>query len=334
MMNSRSYFLAAALVTLAACSNDNETDNSVESGLVPLEVSASINKAKTRVTNDSQWQKGDMISVNATSGELEYTAKNYKLVDGTSNFEPVDPIYDAIYYGAADGEFSAYYPCIAYQYLTDYKTISGDIISQETEQKKMSNKRIDFMYAKATGTKNSPAVNFKFDHKMSKLVIRLKAGVGFQDAWAFTSWYDLIFSSKSPNLHSKVTFDPKEGTITPRNAVNSLAFLYQPTNGIPRISGEDVTIDGTKYGQFTYILCPEEQVPGGLEFALHYVTKDITYTTTLFTDKSETEMVTEAGKEYVYTVTVNKTGLEVTNATIKPWIPAELPNDGNVDASL
>lgn len=47
MMNSRFYLLAAALVTLAACGNDNEmTDNATNNGeLVPLQVTGSISGA-------------------------------------------------------------------------------------------------------------------------------------------------------------------------------------------------------------------------------------------------------------------------------------------------
>lgn len=166
---------------------------------------------------------------------------------------------------------------------------------------------------------------------MSKLVIRLKKGTGFGDSYKFTSWYDLTFSSSQTNLHSKVIFNPKEGTITPDGAVNQLAFLYQPTNGQPRIYGKDVEINGIKYGEFIYLLCPEEVVEGGLKFELYYVTDKITYTTQLYTDGNKTKFETEAGTEYVYTVTVNKTEAKVTDTSINDWTSAVLPDNGEVE---
>lgn len=334
MMNSRFYLLAAALVTLAACGNDNEmTDNATTNGeLVPLQVTGSINGLKTRVTNDSQWETNDQIGVNGTSGKVTERFKNYRIVRGTSNFEPVDA-FNAIYYGAETGEFSAYYPYVPYSDLENDQ-IQGNIITQQTKQVRGTN-RIDFMYAQASGTKQNPAVNFAFDHKMSKLVIRLKKGKGFTAYPSLSSYYDLIFSSDAAMLHSKVLFHTQNGTITPTDEVDKLEFLYRPTEG-SRINGEDKTIEGVEYAVYTYIICPGEVIPGGLNFTLRNVTDSDgrIYHAVLFTDNAETEMRTEAGKEYVYTVTVNRKEMEVTNATINPWTPAELPNNGEVDAEM
>lgn len=333
MMNSRFYLLAAALVTLAACGNDNEmTDNATNNGeLVPLQVTGSINAAKTRVTNDSQWEMNDQIGINATSGKVTERFKNYKIVRETSNFEPVST-FDAIYYGAETGEFSAYYPYVAYAYLEDDQ-ILGDIITQKTKQTRGTN-RIDFMYATANGTKQNPAVHFAFDHKMSKLVIRLKKGKGFGAYPKLSSYYDLIFSSDVATLHSKVKFHTQDGTVTPTDEVGKLEFLYN--DGTRTNSGEDKTIDGVEYAVYTYIICPGEVIPNGLNFTLRNTSEGDgrIYHAVLFTDKDKTEMRTEAGKEYVYTVTVNKKEMEVTNATINPWDTVELPNGGEVDAEM
>lgn len=333
MMNSRFYLLAAALVTLAACGNDNEmTDSATTNGeLVPLQVTGSINGLKTRVTDDSQWKNGDQIGINATSGKVTERFKNYRIVEGTSNFEPVST-FNAIYYGAETGEFSAYYPYVAYAYLEDDQ-ILGDIITQQTKQTRGTN-RIDFMYATANGTKQNPAVHFAFDHKMSKLVIRLKKGKGFDAYPKLSSYYDLIFSSNAAKLHSKVLFHTQDGTITPTDEVDKLEFLYN--DGTRINSGEDKTIDGVEYAIYTYIICPGEVIPGGLNFTLRNTSEGDgrIYHAVLFTDNDETEMRTEAGKEYVYTVTVNRKEMEVTNATINPWTPAELPNNGEVDAEM
>lgn len=336
MMNSRFYLLAAALVTLAACGNDNEmTDSATTNGeLVPLQVTGSINGLKTRVTDNSQWEKGDGIIISGTSGNLEYLYENYVLKEGTtSEFIPQNAKDDAIYYGAETGTFSAYYPAVPYGNLTNYRMIIGNVLKQETEAKR-SYLPIDFMYAEATGTKENPAVNFKFDHKMSKLVIRLKPGEGFAKASVFDTWYSLIFTrNDAGKLHSKVSFDTKDGTVTPTVEADEISFRYGTAEFV---EGKLVTIDGVEYMQYTYIICPEGVVTGGVNFALQYAVKgkEVTYNATLYTGSSKTEMNIEAGKEYVYTVTVNKTKMEVTNATINPWETAVLPDGGNVDAEI
>lgn len=335
-MNSRFYLLAAALVTLAACGNDNEIiDNATTNGeLVPLQVMGSINGLKTRVTDDSQWQEGDGIVISGTSGNSEYLYENYVLKKGTtSEFIPQNAKDDAIYYGAETGTFSAYYPVVPYGNLTNFRMIIGNILKQETEARGVY-KPIDFMYAQATGTKDSPAVNFKFDHKMSKLVIRLKPGEGFAKASVFDTWYSLIFTRiDGGKLHSKVSFDTQDGTVTPTVEADEISFRYGTGDFV---EGKLVTINGVEYMQYTYIICPEGVVTGGVNFALQYavIGEEVTYNATLYTDISKAEMNIEAGKEYVYTVTVNKTKMEVTNATIKPWETAVLPNDGNVDAEM
>lgn len=327
------YFWAAALaVTFAGCDN-SEMDATTDSDLVAVEVSAGINGLKTRVTDNSEWQKGDVIGIYGTSGNFEYSDKKYVSAQGDGNFEPATS-YDAIYFGADDGEFSAYYPHVESAKLTSNGTIEGNVITQEvTNYIPMSqNSRIDFLYATKTGTKENPKLDFKFDHKMSKLVIRLKKGTGNTNA-NFTSWYDLTFSSSNEDLHSTVTFNPKDGTITPTNPVKKLAFLY---NTAYRVNGHNVTIDGVQYAEFIYIICPGESVTGGLKFDLYYDNRydAVTYTTQLYTDQDKTKFETKPGTEYIYTVTVNKTGVEVTGTSINSWTSADLPNDGKVDASL
>lgn len=329
------YFWAAALaVTFAGCDN-SEMDTAIDNGLVPVEVSAGINGLKTRVTDDSQWEKKDVIGIYGSSGKLEYSTKKYVSADGDGNFEPATS-YDAIYFGADDGKFSAFYPYVEYGKLTNYKTIEGNVITQQVTNQTPSGgqKRIDFLYATKEGTKENPKLDFQFDHKMSKLVIRLKKGTGFSSSSyiTFKSWYDLTFSSSNEDLHSKVTFNPKDGTITPTNPVKELAFLYQAAL---RVSGEDVEDEHgvVQYTEFVYIICPGETVTGGLKFDLYYVSDNITYTTQLYTDQSKTKFETQAGTQYIYTVTVNKTEAKVTETSINSWTSAELPDDGKVEAN-
>ena len=81
------------------------------------------------------------------------------------------------------------------------------------------------------------------------------------------------------------------------------------------------------------MVCPGESVEGGLGVDLTYDNTDgYTLHTKLLT--GDNVFATEAGKEYMYTVTLNKTKLDVSNTTIKSWNPATLPNDGKAEAGL
>ena len=102
-----------------------------------------------------------------------------------------------------------------------------------------------------------------------------------------------------------------------------------------RVSGEDVEDEHgvVQYTEFVYIICPGEMVTGGLKFDLYYVSDNITYTTQLYTDQSKTKFETQAGTQYIYTVTVNKTEAKVTETSINSWTSAELPDDGKVEAN-
>ena len=150
-------------------------------------------------------------------------------------------------------------------------------------------------------------------------------GNGYNSASGFASWWNIVFS----NLHSQVSFNIKTGEVEPIGSAEELNFAYSAVWGF---SGNYVAADNATY--YTFIVCPGERVDGGMKVDLVYNNKYDGYTlhTTLFTGSQVFE--TEAGKEYTYTVTVNKTDLKVENAIISPWDPVTLPNDGKVDTTL
>ncbi len=168
----------------------------------------------------------------------------------------------------------------------------------------------------------------QFEHKMSKLTLKLVPGEGYKtmsyQPGNFSSYWNFSFSS----LHSKVSFEIATRKVEPLEDVGKLDFVYFQ-NGF---NGGDYDTD-EKVTYYTFILCPGEFVEGGLGVDLTYDNTDgYTFHTELLT--GDNVFATEAGKEYMYTVTLNKTKLDVSDTTIKSWDPATLPNDGKAEAGL
>lgn len=297
MMNSRFYLLAAALVTLAACGNDNEmTDSATTNGeLVPLQVTGSINAAKTRITLDNQWKSGDEIGISGVSGNLTY--KNYRYRYSTEGgFQPFD---SPIYFGGATGMFNAYYPYDRYIKDGKMKISVGEYYDSR-----------DLLYAEnADVHKDNPNLALKFDHKMSMLILHMKGGTGFDD-----SNFDNVFRNDKINFApviSQVAFDTTNGTVAPDGEMPLAPYS-------PQSYKED---EGEGY-YYRVLLCPAE-IKSGLTFYLDKSSFDgnVIYEALLTTnkDKDNPEMVMEPGKVYEYTITVHKTEMIPSNVTISPW---------------
>lgn len=300
MMNSRFYLLAAALVTLAACGNDNEmTDSATNNGeLVPLQVTGSINAAKTRITLDNEWKPGDEIGISGVSGNLAY--KNYRYRYYTEGgFQPFD---SPIYFGGATGTFNAYYP-----YDRNIKDGKMKIRVGEYYDSR------DLLYAENVDVnKDVPNLALNFDHKMSMLILHMKGGTGFKD-----SNFDNILLYDQINFApviSQVAFDTTNGTVAPDGEEPLAPYS-------PKTYKED---EGEGF-YYRVLLCPETIV-GGITFYLDKKTGDnnVTYNALLTTnkDKANPVMVMEPGKVYEYTITVHKTEMIPSKVTISPWVNA------------
>lgn len=294
MVNSKFYLLALALGTLAACGNDNEMDNAtINSDLVPLEVTGSINGVKTRVTADSQWEEQDQIGITGTSGSLTYTNKRY-VYNKEGIFKKGQGEQD-IYFGGATGTFHAYYP---------YK--ESNIIEEKVGNRVKGH---DFLYAKEVKVeKESPTLNLQFDHKMCLLKLHMKAGTGFRD---------LDFNTMGPesptigfeSVHSSASFNTLTGEVTP---TGTTSITFSPTA---------YQEGGGKY-YYLIVLCPET-ISDGMTFTFN-ARDGVPYKTKLKTNKEGDPniMVMEPGKVYEYTITVSKTGMLPGNVTINDWTPA------------
>ena len=196
--------------------------------------------------------------------------------------------------------FSAYFP---YQSgLAENGIISHDDIStMQTDA--ATQETIDYLYDdNVTATQTNPSVNFTFEHKMTKLILIVKTGVGFNPSEIVTGW-----SFNLGGLIHKGTFNTNTGVAT-ADATASPVSAWDITDNRCDVKSDD----GTR----TYImyLYPQTLTSSGLSFSATYDGQ--TYTTQA--GAINPELV--AGNSYEYTITVNKTGLIVSGCTIEDWI--------------
>ena len=289
-------FLAAAALMLAACNND---ENEMTTGPVAARITAGIDALQTR-TYDATWENGDAIGIttitDASTTKTQYDNIEYTTT-GDGRFTSTTPIY---FQDMEAVTFSAYYP-----FSGTSGTAAGTISKTITayDQSAGSQKNIDYMFATgATASKTNPDVKFtndgstdaRFKHKMAKLTFNFKAG----DDIDLTGMSDFTVSG----LKMDGTFNTATGEAT----------------ATATATAQDLTITETPVDANTHtrslIVFPQDKPDN---FRLTITVDGETYAANFTLPNSATTI--DASKEYTFNVTVNKTAISVSSATIKPW---------------
>lgn len=296
------YLLAATLLLgLTACNND-ETDNTGAAKDNKALFTGNIEGTHTRAY-DQTWESTDQIGISGKSGDKTYTNVCYNHVEGSG--ETFTATGDIIYYqDDSEVEFTAYYPWDTR--LTGAPTIDADTRKQ-AEQKKF-----DFLYAKAKGSKGVP-VNFTFTHQMAKLVLIVKAG----DDVTYDNVDKAVCSLE--NLLHQGTFNRTDGIATAAGETgDGWTFANNPDvagYNTPTVSKDET--QGTV--AYTLILFPQIFTDSNLTFAAetggNKFSAEIDFVKVSGNETNELK----PGTQYNITVNLNKTGLEVGNSGISEW---------------
>lgn len=285
-------------LALAGCEKD-ETNSEP----VAARFTAGIDGQQFSRAVGTAWSKDDQIGVTGKSGDTEYLNIAYNAAESASDagFTVADAA-NAIYFQNADEvTFTAYYPFMG----TEKE--AAKIITETTEANMQTadwQPTIDFLHGTGTGSKAAPTVAFTFTHRMSKLTLTFKEGADTK--LSDMSGYTVI------GLKMAGTFDPATGTATTQADAKATA-LAMTTPGI----------NGAIYTS-SLILFPQAVVTG---VAVKVTLGGQVYSAQLaITDKE-----LKAGNNYTFNVTVNKSGLVVSKASIKDWddmggtdVPAEM----------
>lgn len=251
-----------------------------------LRVTSRIEEASLTKAVDKAWTAGDAIGIyQLNDGTVEIANRKYETAKGDGDFTPAE---GAIYL-PVDGtgrDFAAYYPWNAG--LGESGTYTADLTAQANQE------AIDLMVAEpVTGiSKTNETANLKFHHKLSKLRLTVKNGEGLASA-------DLAgLTVRITAQKTACTYNILTNTLTP-TAEATVA----------------ITLKTTEDGTFAEgIVCPNESVDG---MELTFTVKGETYAWPLNSSTTTTKF--EAGKKYLYNITVNRIGLVVTSE-ITDWI--------------
>ena len=275
---------ALLLLSLAACNNEEITPN--PDTRVALQVTSGI---QTRAY-DATWEAGDEIGIFGFSTDADQTAWSnvpYATANGDGSFAPVSaPIYLPVNGSGVD--FVAYYPYTGT--LTD-GVYTVDVTDQSDQA------AIDLM---ASGTQTADRINpevvFNFEHKLSKIDITFKAGDGM--AAADLAGMTVQLTGQQPKATYDVT--QPDGTVNVGTDNPVTLTLNTAADGM---SAEGIVLPSNNYDSMVLHLVLANNA-GFFNWNLY---------------ESEAESF-EAGKKYVYTITLNKTRLDVT-ASITDWTP-------------
>lgn len=290
-MNKKTFSaVALAALLLTACQNDEETMQT--DTRVALQVTSGI---QTRAF-DNQWEKNDAIGIfGFTQGDAPtqaYSNVKYVTAGGNGRFTPDG---NTIYL-PTDGsslDFVAYYP-----HTTD---LENGIYTVDVEDQS-DQSTIDLMAAGTqTVDRTDPTVTFNFEHKLSKIVFNFTAGVGMDESELAGMKVQLT------NQQTLATFDvtQPDGEVVVGTNTPATLTLNTTDDGM---SSEGIVLPSANFDSMTLHL---ELSDGGSFFNWD------------LNNSSANKF--EAGKKYVYDITVNRTGLGVT-ATIEDWVPGNGEN--------
>ena len=245
-------FAAAALMTLAACTEDDITIERVPVRLAYTNVDAVATRAAQNL-NQGEFATGEAIKVRiSNTGAGEWTDYTFTTAaDGAMSAPNPAPYYPA---GTQNIDIAAYYPATA-----------GTSFTVATDQMPdASYKASDLMFASVTNqAKQAEAVNLTFEHKLTKLCVNITAGEGVSS----------ITSVSVLQVKPTVSFNQATGEVGEASGdATSIAVSNQGAAVIPAqtITGGLLSIETDK-GTATY------SVPAGKAFeAGHYYTMNIT----------------------------------------------------------
>ena len=312
-MKQRFFIMAAAALTLAACSNDENME--MTDGPVAARITAGLSAPTTRAIG-TNWN-ADQIGVwvkDAPASEMETLYKNvpYTTTSTSATAEFTATTGEGIFFQDADETvtFAAYAP---YQESDANETLPGnngkvdvktDNMNTATDQEK-----IDFLFAEgATATRTNYTVTFadntasggddhSFHHKMAQLNVVFQTSFmdGFNESDIFGGSFNL------GGLVHDGTFNVTDGTT---------ALTGEPLDSWD-ISGCKYT-DAATTRTYSLILLPQDLSGKPLNVAVGIGGQT-------YSNSDAINPNLQAGYTYTYTITVKKTGLVVSGCTITPW---------------
>lgn len=308
------------LLLMASCHNDVAEDAAISDKGTAVFYATIDGQAMTRASN-AKWDAGDKIGISGISGTKVYNNSGYVTTNGSgTGFEFSDG--EKIYYmDDSDVAFTAYYPWE--QELTEATATAFDAARQSHQ------KDFDFLWAQGKGSKSSPSVSFNFAHRMSKLMLTIKAGrdVTYEQVQSAVCYLE--------NYLSRGEFDRVSGDVTAQGNAVSTAFTG---NKDAEYNTPDVTENASKEAvAYGVILPPQSFENGNLAIVIEINSGDAGKPQRFSADidlgliaENGGKNIIKPGVQYNITVNVNRTGLSLGECSISPWDEYSIETDADL----
>lgn len=290
---------AISLLLTAGCNGEeNEPGGNTSNAAI---ITASVGKADNVVSSraaDTAWDVDDCIGISTSSvkGKTNYVNIRYKT--NGSVFSPVPGAAgedNTIYFqDKSPTTFTAYYP---YEGANGTKPGSDGIITKNltvADQSPENLPAIDYLWAQQTAQSSDPKVDFRFSHRMSRLILNFKAGAG-------TTLPTSGLTYTLTQLATEGTFNTSTGEAKATGTVSKLENLPTSTTG----------------GQITGIAILWPQAVSSMHLQLKL--GDTTFGATLTFPAGTAGEALAPSTSYTFNVTVERTGTTVGQADIDDW---------------
>lgn len=300
MMNKSNPFrhLAVAVfacLMAASCSDVTDDGTALPNGKYPMTFTASVDglsvpnpasRATTDADGKTSWQENDPVAISMDGGANH---KVYKISDAGTGAMVADGEANTLYWQRSNETktLAAWYPvsCTIGNGGGSEVSITDQRSGFGTLENILHAPAQDYTYS------NGGSVAFTFRHALAKVKVALKKGDGIEESdlsnatvtftgYTAGSWgYDGMTGSEGSN-----------GEITPKTETSSGGAVTYTALVIPQ------QMQGKKFIKVTITM-------NGVERDYYY------------TPAGSTDAHLEAGKQYNYTITVKKTGLQVESVT-------------------
>lgn len=285
--------LAAALtICLYGCSGEITDGNTLPAGKYPMTFTAAVDGLmQTRATTTggtTSWQENDLVAICMDGGTNH---KQYKITDACIGAMSPNDEANTLYWSKTQETLAAWYPVSC----TIGSNTDGNEVSI-TDQSSGFGMLENILHAPAkdyTFNNNSP-VAFHFRHALAKVKVTLKKGEGMEGSDLSNATIRFMGYTEGTLGYGGMTGSGSNGEITPHTETSVGGGNSTPTTYTALVIPQQM--QGEKFIQVTV----------GTDDAA----RDYFYIPTGTNDAN-----LEAGKQYTYTITVKKTGLQVESVT-------------------
>ena len=312
------YFAAALAIGLGACQNDDGVDMDR-----PIALNFSTDGVVTRATiaeTGETFEAGDRVGVYLSTGNTEAVSAigTGAAVDNEPFAKQSGGAWSGTLYWQNISQwhtFHAYYP---YDVALNSSTATAKAVSVVADQHKDSGagyKAADYLWgvsAPTLATNNSLTV--QLEHRMARIVIHLSPGADMTDAEVDELAPTLeIVGGTIPATGS---MDVADGTV----AASSAQGAGTLTTITPYRTGGS--------GEYTYfaILLPGSSFGRGDTFVRLVAPDNTTYYA--YTLDTTSDLTLESGRQYIFTLTANKAGINLDQFSITGWQTGESATGG------